>query len=386
MSEAVIVGGGLAGGTAAVLLAREGRRVRLLERDAEPRHKMCGEFLSIEARRDLTRAGLDTARLGAIPIDRMRLLAGRRAIEAELPFVAHGISRKVLDEALLELAARSGALIERGVRVSGVEGHQIPTSAGPCSADRILLATGKHDLRGARRAEPASRGGYVGFKMHWRVSPADQDHAIDLVLFDGGYAGLQPVAADRLNLCLIVRRERLAAAGGRWEGLLAELMREPGIARRIGEAEPLFAQPLTIANLPYGYVCKPDPAAPAHLYRLGDQAAMTASLTGDGMALAVRSAHVVASALLAGQSAQAYHARISAMVSRQVQRAMWLQRATELPLVQQAGFQVLKLWPKLLAALATATRLPDYSLSSPICAPPAKSCSSAVAARIASRE
>jgi len=386
MSGVAILGGGLAGGAAAVLLARAGMAVRLFERDAEPRDKMCGEFLSIEARDDLARIGLDTARLGAVAIDRMRLSAGPRDIEAKLPFVAHGISRRVLDEALLELAAGAGATLERGVRVGAIDGQTIATSAGPCRAGRILLATGKHDLRGAKRAEPATRDGYVGFKMHWRAARAATAGSIDLVLFDGGYAGLQPVAADVVNLCLIVRRDRLAASGGRWDTLLADLMREPGIARRLADAEPLFAQPLTIANLPYGYVCKPDPAAPGHLYRLGDQAAMTASLTGDGMALAVRSAHVAAASLLAGKSAQAYHAQFARMVSGQVRRAMWLQRATELPIALQAGFRVLALWPKLLAGLAGATRLPDYSSSLPICAPPAKSCNSAVAARICSRE
>lgn len=360
MSEVAILGGGLAGGAAAVLLARSGRPVRLFERDAGPRDKMCGEFLSIEAQHDLARIGLDTARLGAIAIDRMRLTAGHRDIEARLPFVAHGISRRLLDEALLELAAGGGARIERGVRVGAIEGHHIATSAGPCRADHILLATGKHDLRGAKRAIPPTRDGYVGFKMHWRAPRAGIDAAIDLVLFDGGYAGLQPIAADVLNLCLIVRRERLAASGGRWETLLAELMREPGIVRRLADAEPLFAQPLTIANLPYGYVCRPDPATPDHLFRLGDQAAMTASLTGDGMALAVRSAHVAVASLLAGRSAQAYHAQIARMVSGQVRRAMLLQRATELPLAMQAGFRLLALWPRLLATLASATRLPDW--------------------------
>jgi len=361
--ETAILGGGLAGGAAALLLARQGRAVRLLEREAEPRDKICGEFLSVEAGRDLARLGLDTARLGAVPIDRVRLVAGERDVEARLPFPAQGISRKLLDEALLGMAAGEGARIERGVRATGLAQGGIATNAGIREAEHILLATGKHDLRGARRTALPARTGYVGFKMHWRPMGhlrAAFGSAIELILFDGGYAGLQPVAPGVLNLCLIVTRERLAAAGGQWEGLLGELLREPGIARRLDDAAPLFPRPLAIAELPYGYVCRPDSRMPANIYRLGDQAAMTASLSGDGMAIALRSAHLAAASLLAGEDARAYHARIAAALSSQVRRAMLLQRATEVPALLRAGFGLLRLWPGLLGRLAEATRLPHW--------------------------
>jgi flavin-dependent dehydrogenase len=365
VSETAILGGGLAGGAAALQLARSGAPVRLFEREAEPREKICGEFLSIEAQRDLARLGIDTDRLGAMTIDRVRLSAGSRQVEAPLPFTAQGISRKILDASLLEAASAAGAKIERGVRVSGLDGCEISTSAGPCRADRILLATGKHDVRGVHRADPATRDGYVGFKMHYRPTArqgVELSRTIELVLFAGGYAGLQLVAPRVLNLCLIVRRDRLGEAGGRWEALIAELMREPALTRRLDGAEPLFAQPLTIANLPYGFVAAPDRNAP-YLYRLGDQAAMTASLTGDGMAVALRSGALAAASILAGADSAAYQARLRSMVSGQVRRAMLVQGATETPWMLQAGIGLLALWPRLLAALASATRLPERSFA-----------------------
>lgn len=364
MSETVILGGGLAGGAAALLLARQGETVRLLERDAEARDKICGEFLSIEAQRDLARLGLDVEALGAVPIDRVRLAAGRQMAEARLPFLARGISRKLLDEALLMMAVSAGAGVARGVRATATAEGAIATNAGTYPAERILLATGKHDLRGARR--PVSRNGYVGFKMHWRPAPHQRaaiDGYVELVLFDGGYAGLQLVAPDVLNLCLIVRRERLAQAGGSWDALLGTLQREPAIARRLDGALPLLPGPLTIANLPYGYVCRPDETAPGRLYRLGDQAAMTASLTGDGMALALRSAHVAVESLLAGEDAAAYHARLRRIVSPQIRRAMLLQRAAEGTTARRAGMALARLWPGLLATMAGATRLPRWRMA-----------------------
>ena len=104
----MIVGGGLAGASAACRLAREGRRVALLEREAGPAHKVCGEFLSGEALVELAGLGVDAAALGAAPITGMRMVHRGRMAECRLPFPAAGLSRYVLDEALLQRAAALG--------------------------------------------------------------------------------------------------------------------------------------------------------------------------------------------------------------------------------------------------------------------------------------
>jgi len=358
VSETLIVGGGLAGGAAALRLARGGERVRLLEREAGPHDKVCGEFFSIEAQRDLAALGLDPLALGAMPIDKVRLVARGREAEAKLPFTAMGISRKVLDEALLDRAAAAGTVIERGVRVTAIEDGKVRTGSGTHQGSRILVATGKHALRGAERAEGERISGYVGFKMHWQVARREAERLtgwIELLPFAGGYAGLQMVAPGLSNLCLIVRRDALAAMGGGWDGLIGELCRDPAFAVRLQGAEAVFDRPLTIANLPYGHVRR---SAGDGLFRLGDQAAMTASLTGDGMAGALLSARLAAECILAGGDAEAFQARFARAVQGQVRRAMLLQRLTEMPLALRLGMTLLGLWPTLLQSLAAATRLP----------------------------
>lgn len=362
MNDVLILGGGLAGGAAAVLLARAGFPVHLIEREAQARDKICGEFLSIEAQAHLRVLGIDLGSLGAVPIDRVRLVSAGRSVEAALPFIAMGLSRRILDEALLDMADRSGAHIERGVRIAALDGAQVETSAGPRGARHILLATGKHDLRGAKGAEPTHADAHVGFKMHWRPGPIARQElgsAIELVMFEGGYAGLQMVGADEMNLCLVLRRGRLSQIGGRWDDVLAMLLRQPHLARRLGDATPLFDRPLTIANLPYGRLHRSDASEPPTLYRLGDQAAMTASLTGDGMAIALRSAFIAADCLNEGWDATAYHARLVDNVGGQVRRAMWLQKMGELRLVRGLAPSLMKLWPGVLSHMAQATRLPS---------------------------
>lgn len=359
MSEVLILGGGLAGASAALELARARIPVRLIERDSGPHHKVCGEFLSIEAQSDLRRLGLDPLRLGAVPIDRVRLVRRNRRAEAMLPFVAQGVSRMDLDEALLEAAQREGAQVERGIRVNGLDGTEAATSAGSCRAKAVLLATGKHDVRGVRRAAQGTGKDYVGFKMHWRLpsqQAAELSNAIELIVFDGGYAGLQLISGTAANLCLIVHRSRLTQSGGGWNGLLCHLLREPHIARRLEGAQPLFERPLTITNLPYGYRCDPAATMPG-LFRLGDQAALTAPLTGDGMAIALRSARLASACLRTGAGPEDYHRRLRTMVSPQIRRAMLLHRMTGNALAMQAALRLSTMYPSLLGSLARMTRL-----------------------------
>jgi flavin-dependent dehydrogenase len=109
MSEAVVVGGGLAGSAFAIALARQGRPVVVLEKTTGAHHKVCGEFLSAEAQAPLARLGLDVWQLGARPAGQLGLEFGGRNERLKLPFRGAGLSRFLLDQALLEAAARAGA-------------------------------------------------------------------------------------------------------------------------------------------------------------------------------------------------------------------------------------------------------------------------------------
>ena len=233
MTRAVIVGGGLAGGYAAALLARSGAEVTVLERASGPVDKVCGEFLSAEAQAYLRDAGLALGELGAPVIDRVRVANGKRLAEARLPFTALGLSRRRLDEALLRHAERLGAEVRRGVSVKRVDTEGLETSDGAIAADRIVLASGKHDVRGAGR-EGEADWGMVGFKAYFTLDPTQRrelEGAVEIVMFDGGYAGLQLVEDGRANLCLLVREAHFASLGRTWPDLYARLMTEPHLAR-----------------------------------------------------------------------------------------------------------------------------------------------------------
>jgi flavin-dependent dehydrogenase len=364
MSGTVIVGGGLAGAFAAALLAKLTPAPLVLERSAGAADKVCGEFLSVEAQAYLRRVGLDLDRLGAVPVTLARFASGKRLAEARLPFGAVGLSRRRLDEALLWHAERLGARVSRGVTVRRVGPEMIETSAGELRAARIILASGKHDVRGARRESDDADWGMIGFKTYFEVSRAAQramKGAVELVLFDGGYAGLQLVEDGRLNLCLLVRETHFAALGRTWPALLARLLDEPHLHRRLADANEASERPLAVGGLPFGWLrgASPGPA----LYPVGDQAAVIASFTGDGMSIALHSAQLAARAIERGMNSGRYLAALRADLARSIGLASWLQRRAETWPGRAASVAAMAAIPPLFAHLARATRIRGGALA-----------------------
>ncbi len=365
--DVVIVGGGLAGAATATRLAQAGREVVVLERDAGPVDKVCGEFLSREAGLYLASLGLDLPALGALPIDSVRVTHRRRSAAVKLPFPAWSLSRRVLDEALLARAAAAGATLRRGARVVALErvgeGYRARLEDGAeLDAPAAFLATGKHDLRGLKRP-PGLQNDLLAFKLYFRLAPEqarELERHVELVLFEGGYAGLQPVEGGRANLCLLVRRRRFAALGRRWESLLAAMRAEsPHLDLRLRGAEACWPRPLALSSIPYGHVLR----RASGPFRLGDQAAVIPSFSGDGMSIALHSAELAARAYLADRDADAFQKRLARDVRGQVLLATCLSHA----LVRRPGQAVLslaaRLAPGLMAAVAAHTRVSDAVLA-----------------------
>jgi flavin-dependent dehydrogenase len=350
----VIVGGGPAGAAAAIALARGGARPLLLERHAEVHDSLCGGFLGWDALRQLTRIGIDTAALGARPIDRLRLIAGGRMIERRLPGIAAGLSRRALDGALMAAAAGAGAAIERGVSVrEAIGASQLRLDDGATiMTDSLFLATGKRELRGLARPRAAGDDPAVGLRL--RLGPiAAVDRVIELHLFDRGYAGLLRQEDGATNLCLSVARSRLEDAGGRPEQLLASLAADsPRLAER------LAALPITtiqaVAAVPYGWRARQGEPG---LFRLGDQAGVIASLAGDGVAIALTSGWTAATSWLAGGAAAAPSWQSG--FARRLARPLGIGEALR-HLAQRRPDQLLQLAglaPWLMGLAATATRI-----------------------------
>jgi len=107
--DIVISGGGLAGLSLSILLARTGWKVCVLEKETYPLHKVCGEYISMESWDFLCDLGLPLEKWNLPKIHRFQLTAPNgKFLSAELPLGGFGLSRYKLD-AELAVAARKAA-------------------------------------------------------------------------------------------------------------------------------------------------------------------------------------------------------------------------------------------------------------------------------------
>jgi flavin-dependent dehydrogenase len=350
----------------AIQLASAGREVTLLEKERAAHHKVCGEFLSREAVEYLRGAGVDPLALGAATIRFIRLSVNKKVVHAVLPFTALSLSRYALDEALLARAAAAGCNVQRGAFVESLanrdgQWHAQLRDGASWSAPTAFLATGKHTLRGFERA-PCAQGDLVGFKLHWRLAPAQTESLreyMELFLFSGGYGGLCLVEEDIANLCLVVRRTNLRKLGG-WPELLAEILdRNIQLSHLLECAQPMSQQPLAIASIPYGYLA----GRPNGLWCIGDQAAVIPSFTGDGMSIALHSAALAAQMVLDGKSSSQYHRTLHAHLHRGMSLATLLSRAMVTTPGRTLAPFALSLFPSSIRWIASSTRIPEPALT-----------------------
>ncbi len=361
-NEVLILGGGVAGCAASIALARRGRNVTLIEREPTPRHKVCGEFLSGEALEDLEALGIAVGALGAVPIDYVRLAAARRAAEAPLPFPAASLTRKALDTALIAEAITAGVRVIRGRSVQSLKRSatnvwQATLDDGTTQeAPTAFLATGKHDLHG--HARPKDRQRWVAFKMYFRLAraqAADLERASELMLYPGGYGGIQPVQGGIANLCCVVQRQHLARAGHRWEGFLAKMQQDcPHLAMRLAGAEALLAKPIAITHIPYGYIRR---TSEDGLYCIGDQAAVIPSFTGDGISIALYTARCATAAYLAAQPAPLFQAKLRSALVAQMRLAEFAADGLNNSFARAVLPFCLRVWPGVMRVTASLTRV-----------------------------
>lgn len=360
-ADVLVIGGGPGGAAAAARLGKEGLRVVLCERQAEPRPQVCGEYVSAAAAAELEQLGLAPSKLGARPLTRARIWGQGSELVARLPASGHSLSRARLDRHLRAQAGRCGADVRTGTAVRMVKRDQGMWTAllgdgGQIESPAVVLATGKHDLRGHPRPSRGV-GPLIGFKMHCRLrtdQAAALGDAVELFLYEGGYAGLQPIETGAANLCFVTSAEYLRGSRDAWTAALAELRRvAPTLDLRLRDACLLWPRPASIARIPYGYLCA-DHASAEGLYRVGDQAAVIPSFTGEGIAIALRTARLAAAAVLAGDGAERHAAALRRDLGGPLRRSGLIAAAIRLRPLRNLGLGLatLPLIPEVLARLS----------------------------------
>ena len=304
--DVIVVGGGPAGCVAAIVLARAGLRVRLLDRATFPREKLCGDTLNPGALARLACLGLHPADDG-LPIRGM-LVTGPGGAEARGWYPAGVIGRAIrrldLDQRLLQAADRAGVTVVEAARVDSVmaNGGVVPHVTGvraeirnslyPMPARFVIAADG----RSSRIAHGLSLARYARSPRRWAAGryfldvAGLGDHG-EMHVRAGRYIGVAPLPGGLTNVCVVTTDRSVLRDP---ESLIAGTIGgEPELADRFARARP-EGRPVSLG--PLAIEC--DVPGTHGLLLAGDAAGFVDPMTGDGLRLAIRGAELAAAECL----------------------------------------------------------------------------------------
>ncbi len=320
--DAVIVGGGPAGASAAIHLTLGGARVALVERERFPRAKLCGEFISPECLTHFARLGASDLMLkaGGARVWATNFYAqGGRSISVPSEWFgaggqegwALGLSRAEMDERLLIRAREVGVEVLEQTQATGL----LMTDRGRVEGVRTRVGRDERELRArvvvdatgraralARHVERASeetgnaarqRPTLIAFKAHLQEVKADAD-ACEIYFYQGGYGGLNRVEGALSNLCFIASAADVRACGSDAGRVLREVVQTNRRAAETLAGARVVGKWLAVSLESFGRA----ELVPAQgLLAVGDAASFIDPFTGSGMLMALESGELAANSI-----------------------------------------------------------------------------------------
>lgn len=303
MIDVLIVGAGPAGSAAAIVLARAGVRVRLIDRDQFPRDKLCGDTLNPGALAIVERL---VGRPDGLPLRGMLVTGpGGTRVAADYPHALHGLAmtRSRLDTMLLEAAVAAGAQFEPRVAAvapvmssDGVQVVGVRTAAGETRSRVVIAAEGRHSrlaaARGLSRFAAAPKRWAFGAYFAGVAGMTDRG---EMHVRPDGYIGVAPLPGGIANVC-VVREVGLRAPGSglRAHAVIREAIAgDPMLAERF-VAAGMVSTPVTLGPLAVESIAAGCPG----LLLAGDAAGFIDPMTGDGLRFALRGGELAAEAAL----------------------------------------------------------------------------------------
>ena len=294
-TDILIIGGGLAGLTAALHFQKAGIAVILIEKDSYSHHKVCGEYVSNEILPYLQWLDADPASLYPSLLTKLQFstLSGR-SIYTRLPLGGFGISRYKLDHFLYEkFVARGGCVIQDTVRHIEFKKDTFTVytqTEQQFTARQAIGAYGKRsslDLK-LKRQFILQKSPFLAVKAHY--SGEFQNDLVALHNFKGGYCGVSKIEDQKINICYLADY-RTFKTYKNTEVYQEKVLYQNKYLKDIFErCTPLFEAPMTISQLSF------DAKEPVtdHILMIGDTAALIHPLCGNGMAMAIHSAKICA--------------------------------------------------------------------------------------------
>ena len=307
--DITIIGGGLSGLISAIQLAQSDLDILLVEKKEYPFHRVCGEYVSNEARPFLERNGIFPEHLHPPDINRLLLTStkGKQSTIA-LPMGGFGISRYSFDHYLCQQVAQAGVrcLTRKYVESIDFQDNQFEITLNDqqkVNCRVVIGAFGKRSLldKALDRRFMKRRSPYLAVKYHLKGDfPAN---LIALHNFRGGYAGVNMVENGTLNLCYLASREDLKRFGHIRDLEEKVLMENPFLHRLFNGSTFLPGFPRVINEISFE-IKNP---VERHILMCGDAAGMIAPLCGNGMAMAIHASCLLTPLVLKYFNSPHYH-------------------------------------------------------------------------------
>lgn len=296
--EVLIIGGGLAGLTAAIHLSKIGFQITVIEKNRFPKHKVCGEYISNEVLPYLKWLDLKIADLNPTAIINLEFstVSGKK-IKSILPLGGFGISRYTLDEYLYKKAISIGCKIIED-SVEGVafnnEIFTITTSDKTIFKSEIVIgAFGKRSTidQKLNRNFIKKKSSWLAVKAHY--SGDFPNDLVGLHNFKGGYCGVSKVENNIVNICYLADYETFKQFKNVQDYQNNVISQNPYLKTIFEKSTMLFEKPLTISQISF----EKKQTVENHILMIGDTAGLIHPLCGNGMAMAIHSAKIVSEAV-----------------------------------------------------------------------------------------
>lgn len=288
--DCAIVGGGIAGLSTAICLAKKNKKVILFEKRNYPFHRVCGEYISNESKLFLEKIGLNFNEFDCKSIDTLLLTSPFGfSIQRPLDIGGIGLSRYELDNKLYQLALDLGVEVETQTQVNRIEQKetifQVETTKLTILSKTVVGAYGKNsNLDLYKNAKETQQ--YIAVKYH--IKTDFNKSVVEMHNFPGGYCGVSSIEDGKINMSYICKRSYLKKYRTISSLENNVLSVNPYLKNYFSNATFIFEKPYTISKLHF------DIKQPVsnHLLLIGDAAGNIAPLSGNGMSIGLLSGKV----------------------------------------------------------------------------------------------
>jgi flavin-dependent dehydrogenase len=394
-ADAVVIGAGPAGASAAILLATAGWRVVVVEQHAYPRQKVCGECIGAGNLPLIDRLGVgpEFRRLAGAELRQVGWMSDDATIRADLPRCSkdsypygRALGRDRFDTLLLERARSLGVRILQPAKVRAVSGRagefnceiaEFATHAASphepartLTASLIIDAHGSWELgpafgmEGAPLRTPQRAADLFAFKATFHQSNLEPGF-LPVLSLDGGYGGMVVANHGRTTLACCLRRDALQLLRARNRGVRAGVVVETSLRQSCRGVRDALGNAtrdgpwLSVGPLRPGVRLK----SAVGVFRVGNAAGETHPLIGEGITMALQSSALLVDILTDTRSAKtdvrsalrqqkAYASAWRAAFVPRLRLAALYAHVAMRPALAQPALGILRRWPTLLTDAA----------------------------------